>query len=53
MKNTSHYNVQPTPYKMRMSKNLYIKNEKDFYKSIFQLINKGKNDYCTYDRKKR
>ena len=41
-KNTSHYNVQPTPYKMRMSKNLYIKNEKDFYKSIFQLINKGK-----------
>ena len=29
-KNTSHYNIHPTPYKMRISKNLFIKNEKNF-----------------------
>ncbi len=37
-KNTSHYNIQPTPYKMRISKNLFIKNEKKFYQSIFNIV---------------
>ncbi len=37
-KNTSHYNIHPTPYKMRISKNLFIKNEKKFYNSIFNIV---------------
>ena len=43
-KNTSHYNVAPTPYKIRKSSNLYIAKEKNFYSCISKLISleKGK-----------
>ena len=41
-KNTSHYNIQPTPYKIRESQDYLIKNEKNFYESIYKLINQLK-----------
>ena len=40
-KNTSHYNKRPTPYKIRKSDKLTIKNEENFYKSLLNLVNKN------------
>ena len=40
-KNTSHYNKRPTPYKIRKSDKLIIKNEENFYKSLLNLVNKN------------
>ncbi len=37
-KNTSHYNIRPTPYKIKESEDYLIKNEKNFYESIYKLI---------------
>tara|TARA_B100001057_G_scaffold501262_1_gene622815 strand:+ start:9617 stop:10471 length:855 start_codon:yes stop_codon:yes gene_type:complete len=39
-KNTSHYNIKPSPYKKIVSKSLFTKNETSFYKKVLQLINK-------------
>ncbi len=38
-KNTGHYSKKPTPVKLITSKNLYIKKEKNIYKTISTLIN--------------
>ena len=38
-KKTGHYDKRPTPMEFRQSKNLYIKNEKNIFKTIENLIN--------------
>ena len=38
-KNTGHYSKKPTVLKLRPSKNLYIKKEKNIYRVISKLIN--------------
>ncbi len=37
-KNTGHYDINPAPYKLRKGRKLIVKNERNFYKSIFELI---------------
>lgn len=41
VKNSGHYDSKPTPYKLRESKNLFIKKERDFYKSFLELTKKN------------
>ena len=38
-KNTAHYRDKPTPVTRREGKNIFIKKEKNFKKSIIQLVN--------------
>ena len=37
-KNTSHYNIRPTQYKMREGLDLLIKSKKNFFESVYQAI---------------
>ena len=41
-KNTSHYNIQPSPYKKIISKNYTMEKETPFLKKIIELIEKKK-----------
>lgn len=42
-KNTSHYNIRPSPYKKIMSKNYIIKNEVNLIEQILKLIKEKTN----------
>ena len=51
-KNTSHYNIQPSPYKKIISRIIPWKRN-TIFKKIIELIESKKDDRCINDRKKR
>jgi len=44
-KNNAHYDKEPTPYQLRKDKKLKLKNYRNFYRSIEDLINETKEKY--------